>query len=36
MVTIALEEIDGNDTLTVKSPVINEQTKPKSKVSIGL
>ena len=36
MVTIVLEKIDENSTLTVKNPVTNEQTKPKSKVSIGL
>ena len=30
------EQIDEGSTLTVKNPVINKQTKPKSKVSIGL
>ena len=30
------EKTDEGNTLTVKNPVINEQTKPKTKVSIGL
>ena len=30
------EKLDEGNTLNVKNPVINEQTKPKTKVSIGL
>ena len=30
------EKLDEGNTLNVRSPVINKQTKPKRKVSIGL
>ena len=30
------EKLDEGNTMTVKSPVVTESTKPKPKVSIGL
>ena len=30
------EKLDEGNTMTVKQPVVNESTKPKPKVSIGL
>ena len=30
------EKVDDGNTMTVKNPVVNETTKPKPKVSIGL